>query len=337
MSAYVLDSRRGKSRPAWADPIASELDLVERKLKSTVSSDVPVAFELAIHLFSAGGKRIRPTLVILSALACGGGAAIDRAVGLAAAAELVHAASLVHDDVVDETTERRGVPTASAEWGNKISVLGGDFLLAKGLTLLAADCDAEVLRIFSSAAVKMTESEMLQASSEGSLAAWEREYWRIIDGKTAKFMSACCEFGAVLSGAEPDARRAVVEYGQEIGLAFQITDDVLDLTGDPARTGKDIGTDLTHGKFTLPVLLALENLDGDDRKEMLSCIYEGLLSLEHAQRVAKLVIDCGAAEMAREVAMDHARKACEQLVALPPSVYRDALETLAFSMTSREV
>ena len=337
MSAYILDARRNQPQPEWVSVIASELDLVECKLETTVTSDVPVAFDLSIHLFSAGGKRIRPVLTILSALASGDNVDIDRVINLAVATELVHTASLVHDDVVDETKERRGVSTANNEWGNKLSVLGGDFLLSKGFSLLASDGDADVLRVLSSTAVKMTESEILQAASEGSLASWEREYWRIIDGKTAAFMGACCECGAILTRAGSDLRRALSEYGTQLGIAFQITDDLLDIAGNPAQTGKDIGTDLTNGKFTLPVLLALRNMNEDDRRDLLSSVQGGSLAREDARRIAKLVADCGAVEMAREVACNHAKNACEQLADVRPSEYKSALEALASSVINRDV
>ena len=337
MSAYVLDARCNQPQPEWVSIIASELDLVDCKLEATVTSDVPVAFDLSIHLFSAGGKRIRPVLVILSALASGSMIDSERIINLAAATELVHTASLVHDDVIDETKERRGVATANDEWGNKLSVLGGDFLLSKGFSLLASDGDAEILHVLSSTAVKMTESEILQAASEGSLASWEREYWRIIDGKTAAFMGACCECGAIIAGADPDLRRAFAEYGTQVGLAFQITDDLLDIAGDPAQTGKDIGTDLTNGKFTLPVLLALQKLEGNDRRDLLSSVQSESLTREDAHRIAKLVVKCGAVEMAREVALDHARNACKQLSAVHPSEYKNALEALASSVIDRYV
>lgn len=335
MNAQVFHKTED-TRPAWAVPIISELDLVESRLETVVDTDVSTALDLSMHLFSAGGKRIRPALAIMSALACGGVADGCSLIDLAAATELIHTASLVHDDVVDETHERRGVVTVTAKWGNKISVLGGDFLLAKSFCLLAGVGNIEAIRVLSATAVKMTESEILQASSEGDLASWEAHYWRIIEDKTAAFMAACCECGAILSGASQDIRDALTRYGLYLGLAFQVTDDVLDIAGDPAQTGKDIATDLTHGKFTLPVLLALKDADEDWRTEILRRLGDGFLSRSQASEVARLVIDSGAVDMARDVAREHAVRACEQITVLAPSDYTSALHALASSLVDRK-
>lgn len=286
--------------------------------------------------FQRGGKRIRPALVIMSALASGSIDDARQLIDLACATELIHTASLVHDDVVDETRERRGAVTATAKWGNKISVLGGDFLLAKSFSLLAGVGNLEAIRVLSDTAVKMTESEILQASSEGDLSSWEEHYWRIIEDKTAAFMVACCECGAILAGADQSRRNALSEYGLHLGLAFQITDDVLDIAGDPVQTGKDIATDLTHGKFTLPVLFALKEADGDRKEKLLRVLDEGFLSRTQAQEVAQLIIDSGAVEMARAAAREHIEQACAQLSALPTSDYTASLQELAYSMVDRE-
>ena len=251
--------------------------------------------------------------------------------------ELVHMASLLHDDVVDETRERRGAPTANAKWGNKLSVLGGDFLLSKAFSMLSSDGNSEVFRVLSARAVEMTESEVLQATSEGSLPAWKSGYRRIIEGKTAGLMSACCECGAVVAGANNQARRAMAEYGRQVGLAFQITDDLLDIAGDSLLTGKEIGLDLTHGKFTLPVLLAADGDDPDIRRAWSSeAAGAGYLSQEQARDIAGVVIKSGAVAAARRVAMDHAQRACGQLDYMSSSDYTDSLRALASFVVGRE-
>ena len=336
MNTQVLSDIGKQLRPGWAALIAPELHLVERKLRSTVTSDVLAAIDLSMHLLSAGGKRIRPTLLILSGLAASPEADRDTAVSVAASVELIHMASLVHDDVVDETRERRGVSTANANWGNKISVLGGDYLLSKAFALIAAQGDAAITRVLSATAVTMSESELLQAVSEGSLADWEANYWRIIHDKTAHFMGACCECGAIVAKANGDFRTALTGYGVQIGIAFQITDDCLDLTGNPARTGKEVGTDLLHGKFTLPVLLALQNLRGDSRCDLLELVNNGGPTVDHVRSAAKLVIDCGAVDLARQTASSYATKARERLSSLASSEFTDALESLTTFVITRE-
>jgi len=335
MNARVLHIPSNTPTLEGAAPVMAQLELVERRLEAVVASQVQVASDMASRLFSAGGKRVRPTLVVLSALAAGGKADDSRMIDLAAAAELVHSASLIHDDVVDETHERRGAETANHTWGNKLSVLGGDYLLSKAFLLLADVGNTEILKALSRTAVEMTESEMLQATSEGSIAAWEEHYWRIIRGKTASFMGTCCECGAILAGASAEVREALLEYGIELGLAFQITDDLLDVDGDPARTGKEIGADLTHGKFTLPVLLALGKLTGEARREFATAVSRESMTLAEARSVAAMLVECGAAEDARRTAAECVRTAREQLAVLPDSEYRESLESLASSITRR--
>lgn len=310
-----------------------ELERVERTLESVIDSDVAPAFELSMHLLSAGGKRIRPSLLMLSALACGE-CDLDRMANLAAATELVHMASLVHDDVVDETRERRGASTASEVYGNKISVLGGDYLLSKAFHLLSMHGSPEIFKALSGTAVQMTESEMLQASGEGDLSVWEAHYWRIIHGKTADFLGSCCECGALLAGADQQTRESLREYGIQLGLAFQITDDVLDIAGDRALTGKETGTDLMHGKFTLPVLLALR--DGDDDGSLRESLAKGWLSRPEAERVAAKVIAHGGLDSARLAAIDCTDAGIKQLSGLARSKYTDALSALAGFVISRE-
>lgn len=331
MSISFLHRVDEESRPDWAAGIAFELEMVERTLASVLHSDVSPALDMSMGLLRAGGKRIRPSLMMLSALASGV-CDRDRMVSLAAAAELVHMASLVHDDVVDETRERRGASTANDSWGNKISVLGGDYLLSKSFLLLATHASPEILMSLSSTAVRMTESEILQASGEGDLAVWEANYWRIILDKTAVFMGSCCECGAYLTGANPDVREALREYGIQMGLAFQITDDVLDIAGDRALTGKETGTDLMHGKFTLPVLLALRDDRDGILREMLA---KGRLTRSEAQDAAAKVVENGAVETARLAARECVEKAREQLVALAPSEHTLALDALAESIVAR--
>lgn len=313
-----------------------ELAEVEQRLGSAIVSDVDAASDISGQLLHAGGKRIRPALVLLSALCVGGRPAKPRFIDLAAVVELVHMASLVHDDVIDETRERRGRATANSRWGNKLSVLGGDYLLAKAFSILAADPEPEVIRLLSSTAVRMTESELLQARAEGSVSMWQAHYLRIIRDKTANFMSACCESGAVAAGASVRERRALADYGENLGLAFQIMDDVLDIAGDPTRMGKEIGVDIRRGKFTLPVILALERLEGDERQRALDSLSRRSLTTEEALELARLVSGCGATDEARKTAQRYARQAAEILGILPESDYASALAALSRYVVLRQ-
>ncbi len=301
-------------------------------MESATGSGIEIVSEIGSHAFSAGGKRIRPALVILSAGACGGDTNDPRVIKMAAAVELIHTASLLHDDVVDAADARRGVSTTNSLWGNTLSVLGGDFLLSKAFSLLADVDVLDILSVLSEATVSMAESEMLQATCEGNIDAWRAEYWRIVKGKTAALMAACCECGAILAGADGPARLAFREYGTSFGLAFQITDDILDIAGDPERTGKHIGADLMSGKFTLPVLLACEK-----GSAVTALVGHGPLTAEDARRASALVIESGAADEARRVANDYGIRARQALAVVPRSEYSSALKALADSLATRDL
>ncbi|OFX15700.1 MAG: hypothetical protein A2Z18_02220 [Armatimonadetes bacterium RBG_16_58_9] len=335
MSAQVLRAEGEDVRPEWAEPISSQLDFVERTLESAIVSDVSAAFDVAMQLVCAGGKRIRPALVLLSALASARDFDDHGAAGVSAAVELIHMASLIHDDVVDETDQRRGAPTAHTRWGSKVSVLGGDYLLSKAFTLIAV-ADQGIIRVLSDVAVKMTESELLQATSEGNITLWEKNYHRIIRDKTAWFMGGCCECGAIVANAGREMTDALRDYGVQLGLAFQITDDVLDITGDPALTGKEVGTDILHGKFTLPVLIAARTLEADRKKALWELLNKPALTDSEASEVAAIAAGCGAVEQARQIALDYASKAGQCLKLLPPSDYTSALEALTTFVTGRK-
>jgi octaprenyl-diphosphate synthase len=315
--------------PDWALPIAGELESVAKIWDDVLASDVIQAREISMHLFAAGGKRIRPCLVMLSAGAASGSADDPRVLRLAAAVELMHAASLMHDDVVDQTHERRGVTTTNWVWGNKLSVLAGDYLIARAFSLVAQEPEPAINHILSSTAVVISESEILQAASEGSFAAWEANYDKIIDGKTARFLSACCECGAIAVGADDTTRTALAAYGQKVGLAFQITDDLLDVTGSPLLTGKDVGTDLTQGKFTLPILLALDMLPSAERDRMLELVGKRFLSAEEAAEAAALALECGATNEARAIAESYVSDAVKEIVGLTESAYTESLRLVA--------
>jgi octaprenyl-diphosphate synthase len=182
----------------------------------------------------------------------------------------------------------------------------------------------------------MTESEVLQAECEGDVEGWRANYWKIVHGKTAAFMGTCCECGAIMAGASPAVTKVLSDYGTNFGIAFQITDDLLDIHGDPARTGKDIASDLMHGKFTLPVLLAIENAQGSDRESILSLVGREYLSGDEAREAARIVMSCGAARLTREMAVDCASKARACLSSLPVSECALALAVLAESSACRE-
>ncbi len=229
-------------------------------MTATASASVhPLVGDAATHLLKAGGKRLRPALVLISARAGEPGA---RASDLAAAAvELVHVATLYHDDVIDQTATRRGVPTAHTRWGTEVAVLAGDYLFACGCAL-GAEAGGEVPGILARAIARVCEGQIMETATLGDPYREPADYLTTIERKTGALFEAACELGATTSGAPAEARRALASFGSKLGTAFQIVDDILDLTGDPRVTGKVPGTDLSEGVFTLPVLIACERDGG---------------------------------------------------------------------------
>jgi len=236
--------------------LVDDLLRVERLLLDTAGSSLhPLVSESSTHLIRAGGKRLRPSLVLVCSRA---GEPGRRATDVAAAAvELIHLATLYHDDVIDETETRRGAPTVHWKWGIEVAVLAGDYLFAHG-SALGAEAGHDVPAILAKAVADVCEGQIVETAALANPRRGTEHYVETISGKTAALFRASCEMGATTSGAGPVAREALAEYGHHLGIAFQIVDDLLDLVGDPAVTGKTPGTDLKEGVFTLPVLIAVE-------------------------------------------------------------------------------
>jgi octaprenyl-diphosphate synthase len=244
--------------------IASELAAVEDRLQAPVEESGALLSLVAGYALASGGKRIRPALLLLAVRACGAEKA-DRAVLLAAAAEMMHAASLIHDDIVDHSTMRRGRPSSTARWGADVSVLVGDFLYSRAIQILVADGDLRVLRAFADATVSMTEGEILQLQLLRDLKISEEDYLRIVTGKTAALMSAACRSGALLADAPGPAVEALAEFGLNLGIGFQLVDDALDYIAREERLGKPVGSDFREGKITYPVIHIVRTASMADR------------------------------------------------------------------------
>lgn len=319
----------------WQKAIETDLYNVEEKLHDTVGSDVSNIYEISKHLLTSGGKRLRPALVILASLATDGTADQNRVISIASTVELIHMASLIHDDVIDSADYRRGNITSRVKWGNKLSILGGDYMIAKAFSLLTRDGDPRIMRVLSDMTIKMSESEGLQAQCEGNVEGWREFYWTIIENKTASFLSTCCRCGAILAGACKDEEEALSRYGMELGLAFQLTDDILDIAGDPKVTGKQIGGDLREGKVTLPVLLALDLLPDSDKTGVCEGIETGCLTDQEVESLCAMINSTQAVDMARDQARTCVEKAIFSLNALPSSPSKEHLTSLATQIVFR--
>jgi octaprenyl-diphosphate synthase len=252
--------------------VADDMAACNRAIIARMTSPVALIPQLAAHIVAAGGKRLRPLLTLAAARMCGypageaEQASVTRHVQLAACVEFIHTATLLHDDVVDESLLRRGLASANAVFGNKASVLVGDFLFARAFELMVEDGSLKVLEILSRASATIAEGEVLQLATQNDLSTSEERYLAVIGGKTASLFAAACEVGAVVAG-QPAARQAALSrYGTNLGMAFQLVDDALDYAADQAVLGKTVGDDFREGKITLPVLAAYAAGDAEERQ-----------------------------------------------------------------------
>ncbi|MEQ8639670.1 MAG: polyprenyl synthetase family protein [Alphaproteobacteria bacterium] len=243
--------------------VVDDLAAVNRVIVDNMASSVPLIPELAGHIVAAGGKRLRPMLTLASARLVGYQG--QRHLGLAAAVEFIHTATLLHDDVVDESNLRRGRATANSVWGNQASVLVGDFLFSRAFQLMVADGSLRVLEVLSNAAATLTEGEVLQLSTVNDTSTSEATYLQVIESKTAVLFSAACRISAIVGERPSGEEGALATYGSNLGIAFQLVDDVLDYSSRDVRLGKSVGDDFAEGKITLPVILAYHRGDGPER------------------------------------------------------------------------
>ncbi len=313
-------------------PVAADLDRVVGELRRIIAADFPIIAEVNEHLLRMKGKLFRPMLLLLSSRACGAGD--PRAVTLAAVVELIHLATLVHDDSVDHSALRRGMPTINALFSHQIAVIMGDYLYSRAIIELVNLDDPEPLRLFARVTNEMTVGEMRQLEAHDKLAYGEAEYDQLIRAKTASLLSGACEVGALR--AAPAYRQALARFGLYLGMAFQITDDLLDYTQPEAVTGKPSGLDLKEHKVTLPLIAALGRLAGDERRLVAELMETPDPSDEVVAEVIRLVEAAGGLERARERALELARRAEEQLEILPPSPARDALrDSIVYAVERR--
>ena len=253
-------SLEGKRRTPSLEPLlslcADDMTRVDREILARMRSPVALIPELASHLVGAGGKRMRPLLTVASARLCGYTAGDDRHIKLATCVEFIHSATLLHDDVVDVSTLRRGKPSANSVWGDKASVLVGDFLFTRSFELMVDVGSLDILGVLSRASSTIAEGEVLQLVSQRDTSTPEATYLEVIKGKTAKLFAAAAEVGAMIAGCNGPERVALESFGMNLGIAFQLVDDALDYVGRQADMGKTVGDDFREGKITLPVILA---------------------------------------------------------------------------------
>ncbi|MCF6272702.1 MAG: polyprenyl synthetase family protein [Rhodobacteraceae bacterium] len=316
--------------------LAEDMEAVNTLIRTRMASKhAPRIPEVTAHLVEAGGKRLRPLLTLASARLCGYHG--EHHVLLAATVEFIHTATLLHDDVVDESAQRRGRPTANLLWDNKSSVLVGDYLFSRSFQLMVETGNMQALGILANASAVIAEGEVLQLSTAQDLATDEEIYLQVVRGKTAALFAAACEVGGVIANAPEAETKALRDFGDALGIAFQIVDDLLDYGGASASLGKNTGDDFRERKLTLPVILAVAKADAQERRFWERTIEKGQQSEEDLAHAIALMTSHGTLEDTRNIALDWAEKARTALEPLPQSPLKSILKDLAGFVVSRVV
>lgn len=333
-SVMGLDDVAVKPHERLAGFLAEDLTAVNALIRDRMASEhAPRIPEVTAHLVEAGGKRLRPMLTLAAARMCGYYGPYH--VHLAATVEFIHTATLLHDDVVDESRRRRGRPTANLLWDNKSSVLVGDYLFARSFQLMVETGSLRVLDILANAAATIAEGEVLQLTAAQDLATSEATYLKIVRGKTAALFSAATEVGGVIAGASEDQVRALDTYGDAMGVSFQIVDDLLDYGGSAGDIGKSVGDDFRERKLTLPVIKALAFASMEERAFWVRVIEKGDQRDGDLEQAMQLLTKHGALDAARRDALDWAAKAKSAMTALPGGELRELLSDLADYVVAR--
>jgi len=314
--------------------VGDDLLLVEAEIRRELDSPVGLIQKMGSYIAGAGGKRLRPMLLLLAARLAG--ARGPRCVDLACVVELLHTATLMHDDVVDQAPLRRGLPSANAQWGDDASILVGDHLYAKSFAMLVRDNDTAVMETLARATVSMTEAEVFQLERKRSGITTEADYLRIITQKTASFMSACCRIGALLGGVDVERVEALTRFGLHVGVAFQIADDALDFVADQERLGKAVGADLREGKRTLPLIAMLKRAAREDVERVHVLLKRRTLEPTEVEEIRRLVIRHDGVNYALSRAGSYATAAKEALGAFPMSEERETLALVADFVVDRD-
>ena len=314
--------------------VGEDLAAVEAEIRHEIASPVGLIQEMGAYIAGAGGKRLRPILLLLAARLAGYRG--PRGVRLACGVELLHTATLIHDDVVDQAPLRRGQPSANAQWGDDASVLVGDHLYSKSFALLVRDNDRAIMETLARATVSMTEAEVYQLQLKRSGLTSEADYVRIITQKTASFMSACCRIGALLGGVGPSQLDALTQYGLDIGIAFQMSDDSLDFVADEQRLGKAIAADLREGKRTLPLIAMLERIGPPEADHVRALLRRRTLEPSEIEEIRRLVLKYAGVDYALQRAHAYARDAKRDLDVFSPSEERELLTLVADFVVDRD-
>ncbi|TFW09480.1 octaprenyl diphosphate synthase [Oxalobacteraceae bacterium OM1] len=309
------------SQTSMIQPIAADMNAVNTVIRQQLHSDVPLVNQIAEYIISAGGKRIRPVLVLLVANAYGYRGTDHHT--LAAVVEFIHTATLLHDDVVDESSMRRGRKTANALFGNAASVLVGDFVYSRAFQMMVGVRNMRVMEILADATNVIAEGEVLQLLNMHDPDVTEERYLQVIRSKTAKLFEAAAQLGALIASAGEAEIEAAAEYGRSLGTAFQLIDDVLDYSGNAGDIGKNVGDDLREGKPTLPLIYLMQKGTDEQRALVRNCIEQG--STDHFDEILAAITRSGALDYTKREAEKAAQRAADAMSLLAPSTFKDSL------------
>ncbi|MBI9072852.1 MAG: polyprenyl synthetase family protein [Melioribacteraceae bacterium] len=314
------------------DSVKDELSEFNKKFRESLKSNISIVDLVTKYILKQKGKKVRPLLVLLAANLSGG--ITERSYRGATLVELLHTATLVHDDVVDSADKRRGLPSINSIWKNKISVLMGDYLLSRGLMISVDGEDFDFLKVMTLTVKRMSEGELLQISKTRKLDIDEETYFRIVSDKTASLLSTCCEIGALSASDNEEYHKALKDYGENLGIAFQIRDDILDLIGT-ALFGKSIGGDIKEKKLTLPLISALKNVSKDEADKILKLIKKADKK-DNLNKIIEFIKENGGIEYATEKAKEYASKAKDSLNVFDDSESKQALQDLVDFVLDRK-
>ena len=316
-------------------PIRGDLEAVEHEFVRHIQSRVALIPEMGRYIQKSGGKRVRPAVLLMASRLSGyqGG---DRAVLYASVVEFIHTATLVHDDIIDGADLRRGRLAVHSRWGNDITVLLGDYLYIKSMAMALTQDSLEIIRLLCDVTLRMIEGELYQLTKTGDVDITEEEHFEIIRRKTAFLFGGCAQIGGLLGSVSAEQEVALREYGFNLGIAFQLVDDLLDFTADAAALGKPVGGDLREGKVTLPIILLLRGGDSDADRLIRDVVRERTVAPEQWRDILRLLNENRSTELAYERALEYAGRAKSCLSAFPPSQEREALLALTDYVVSRD-
>ena len=324
-------SANSSSTAAALSLIADDMRAMDMVIAQRLTSDVPLVSQVAQYIIAAGGKRLRPALLLLT---CGAlGYSGEQRLNMAAVVEFIHTATLLHDDVVDESTLRRGRMTANEAFGNPASVLVGDFLYSRAFQMMVDAKDMRIMQTLAEATNVIAEGEVLQLMNMHDASLSEAGYLLVIRSKTAKLFEASARLAALLAKSSPAIEKSCADYGQALGTAFQVIDDVLDYDGDVLEMGKNLGDDLREGKATLPLIIAMQRATPAERLIIEHAIVTG--GVDHMAQIIQIVQKTGALTATRDAAAAEAQRALDALQNLPQNTYADALRQLASQLLDR--